>query len=56
MELLLTGEWIDAELAKESGLAGWVVPHSSLLTTAQKLADRLLATALERRPPVWCGR
>ncbi len=27
MELLLTGERIDAERAKEIGLAGWVVPH-----------------------------
>jgi E-phenylitaconyl-CoA hydratase len=45
MELLLTGEQIDAERAKEIGLAGWVVPHSALLPTAQELADRLLAAA-----------
>ncbi|MGH3818735.1 MAG: enoyl-CoA hydratase/isomerase family protein, partial [Pseudonocardiaceae bacterium] len=31
--------------AKEIGLAGWVVPHSSLLSSARELADRLLAAA-----------
>ncbi len=30
MELLLTGERIDAARAKEIGLAGWVVPHDEL--------------------------
>lgn len=45
MELLLTGERIDAGRAKEIGLAGWVVPHSSLLHAARELADRLLAAA-----------
>jgi E-phenylitaconyl-CoA hydratase len=45
MELLLTGEQINAERAKEIGLAGWVVPHASLLSTARGLADRLLAAA-----------
>src|SRR5438270_1551978 len=45
MELLLTGEQINAERAKEIGLAGWIVPHSSLLSAARELADRLLAAA-----------
>jgi E-phenylitaconyl-CoA hydratase len=45
MELLLTGERIDAERAKEIGLAGWVVPHSQLMDEARSLAHRLLAAA-----------
>src|SRR5437660_3798851 len=45
MELLLTGERIDAERAKEIGLAGWVVPHDELMSEARALADRLVAAA-----------
>ena len=45
MELLLTGDRIDAVRAKEIGLAGWVVPHDELLAEALALADRLLAAA-----------
>src|SRR3954451_24295273 len=45
MELLLTGERIDAARAKEVGLAGWVVPHDDLMAEARRLADRLLAAA-----------
>jgi enoyl-CoA hydratase/carnithine racemase len=45
MELLLTGERIDAGKAKEIGLAGWVVPHETLMDEARALADRLLAGA-----------
>jgi (E)-benzylidenesuccinyl-CoA hydratase len=45
MELLLTGERIDAARAKEIGLAGWVVPHDQLMVEARSLADRLLAAA-----------
>ena len=45
MELLLTGERIDAARAKEIGLAGWVVPHDQLLAEARALAERLLAAA-----------
>jgi E-phenylitaconyl-CoA hydratase len=45
MELLLTGERIDAARAKEIGLAGWVVPHDELLAEADRLADRLAAAA-----------
>ncbi len=45
MELLLTGERIDAERAREIGLAGWVVPHDTLMAEARALADRLLAAA-----------
>ncbi len=45
MEILLTGERIGAERAKEIGLAGWVVPHGELMDAARSLADRLLAAA-----------
>jgi E-phenylitaconyl-CoA hydratase len=45
MELLLTGERIGAERAKEIGLAGWVVPHDELLPEARRLAARLVASA-----------
>src|SRR3954469_6767991 len=45
MELLLTGERIDAERAKEIGLVGTVVAHDGLMTEARALADRLLAGA-----------
>jgi enoyl-CoA hydratase/carnithine racemase len=45
MELLLTGERIDANRAHEIGLAGWVVPHDDLMNEARKLAGRLLAGA-----------
>jgi len=45
MELLLTGERIDATRAKEIGLAGWVVPHDDLMSEARALAQRLLAGA-----------
>lgn len=45
MELLLTGDRIDAARAKEIGLAGWVVPHERLLDEARDLAERLVAAA-----------
>ena len=45
MELLLTGERIDAARAKEIGLAGWVVPHDALIEEARALAARLVAAA-----------
>lgn len=45
MELLLTGERIDAARAKEIGLAGWVVPHDTLMDEARALAGRLLEGA-----------
>jgi enoyl-CoA hydratase/carnithine racemase len=45
MELLLTGENIDAARAHEIGLAGWVVPHAELMTEARTLADRLVRAA-----------
>ena len=45
MELLLTGERISAERAREIGLAGWVVPHDQLLTEARALAERLVQAA-----------
>ena len=45
MELLLTGERIGADRAKEIGLAGWVVPHDELMNEARRLADRLVRAA-----------
>src|SRR3954471_7931625 len=45
MELLLTGDRIDAARAKEIGLAGWVVPHDELMNDAHALAERLLQGA-----------
>jgi len=41
LELLLTGDRIDAERAKEIGLALDVVAHDDLLPAARRLADRL---------------
>ncbi len=45
LELLLTGETIDAERAKETGLAWKVIPHDDLMAEARDLADRLCAGA-----------
>src|SRR6478752_3547337 len=45
MELLLTGDRIDATRAREIGLAGWVVPHDDIMVEAHRLADRLVKAA-----------
>ncbi len=45
MELLLTGDTVDADRAREMGLVWRVVPHGELLAEARTLADRLLAGA-----------
>ena len=45
MELLLTGERIDAARAKEIGLVGAVVEHDELMNAARTLAGRLLQGA-----------
>jgi E-phenylitaconyl-CoA hydratase len=45
MEMLLTGESISAARAHDIGLAGWVVPHDSLMAEARSLASRLVAAA-----------
>ena len=45
MELLLTGERIDAERALAMGLVWRVVPHDTLLDEADALARRLLSGA-----------
>jgi len=45
MELLMTGEAIDAEKAKEIGLVWRVVPHEDLLSAAHDLAGRLVKAA-----------
>ncbi len=41
VELLLTGEIIDAETAREIGLVSRVVPHEQLMETASALAVRI---------------
>jgi enoyl-CoA hydratase/carnithine racemase len=45
MELLLTGEAVDAEQARRMGLVWRVVPHDELLDRARELAERLVAGA-----------
>jgi E-phenylitaconyl-CoA hydratase len=45
MELLLTGETVSAQRAKEMGLVVQVVAHDELLDAAHALADRLLQGA-----------
>ncbi len=45
MELLLTGEPIDAERARAIGLAWRVVPHEDLMDEARALAERIVASA-----------
>src|SRR5689334_16849110 len=45
MELLLTGERIDAARAQEIGLVGEVVPHDDLMGAARRFAERLLQGA-----------
>jgi enoyl-CoA hydratase/carnithine racemase len=45
MELLLIGERVGAERAKEMGLAWKVVPHERLMDEARALAARLCKSA-----------
>jgi enoyl-CoA hydratase/carnithine racemase len=45
MELLLTGDRVDAERARDMGLAWKVVPRTELMDEAHHLADRLLRAA-----------
>lgn len=45
MELLLIGDRVDAERAKEMGLVWKVVPHDELMDEARALANRLLKAA-----------
>ena len=45
MELLLIGERVSAERAKEMGLVWKVVPHDRLMAEARDLAARLCASA-----------
>jgi E-phenylitaconyl-CoA hydratase len=45
MELLMTGEPVDAENAQRIGLVWRVVPHGDLMAAAQALADRLVQGA-----------
>ncbi len=45
MELLLTGERVDAATAKDMGLVWKVVPRAELIDAARALADRLVSAA-----------
>ena len=45
MELLLVGEAVNAERAREMGLVWRVVPHDDLMTEARSLANRLCQSA-----------
>jgi enoyl-CoA hydratase/carnithine racemase len=45
MELLLTGETVDAERARQMGLVWRVVAHDDLVDEAGALAERLVAGA-----------
>ena len=45
MELLLIGERVDADTAREMGLVRWVVPHDELMAKAEELAERLCRSA-----------
>jgi E-phenylitaconyl-CoA hydratase len=45
MELLLLGERVDAQRAKEMGLVWKVVPHDDLMPEARALAERLIKSA-----------
>lgn len=45
MELLLTGDHVDAAQAEEWGLVNTVVPPADVLETAEAYADRILANA-----------
>jgi E-phenylitaconyl-CoA hydratase len=45
MELLLTGDHVDAERARQMGLVWRVVAHDDLMDEARTLADRLVAGA-----------
>ena len=45
MELLLTGDFIDAETALRTGLVSRIVPEAELLPTARRLADTVASNA-----------
>jgi (E)-benzylidenesuccinyl-CoA hydratase len=45
MEMLMTGEAVDAEKARDIGLVWRVVPHQELMTAARELAGRLVQGA-----------
>jgi E-phenylitaconyl-CoA hydratase len=45
MEMLMTGERVDADKAKEIGLVWRVVPHDDLMDAARELAGRLMKGA-----------
>lgn len=47
MELMLTGEIIDAQEALKLGIVSQVVPHDELMTTARELAAKIA-----RNPPI----
>lgn len=43
LEILLTGDFIDAQTAVQQGLINYAVPADQLDTTVQQLADRIIA-------------
>jgi enoyl-CoA hydratase/carnithine racemase len=45
MQLLLIGERVDSETAREMGLVWRVVPHAQLMDEARALAERLCRSA-----------
>lgn len=45
MEMILTGDTIDAQRAYEIGLINQVVPSKNLMPAAEKMAERILACA-----------
>jgi len=45
LELLTTGEFMDAETALRVGLVNRVVPHADLMSTAEEMAHRIASNA-----------
>jgi enoyl-CoA hydratase/carnithine racemase len=45
MEMILTGDPIDAETARQVGLVSRIVPEADLLPTARQLAERIAGHA-----------
>jgi len=41
MELILTGDWMSAQEAKDYGLVNYVVPHDQLMEAAMEMAKKL---------------
>ena len=52
LELIMTGEPVDADEARQIGLVGRVVPSNELLKVAEELAASILRRCATRSP-VW---